>query len=239
MPIDRLRRVLAWIALVAGAYLLTPYAIPTAFCVYWVVAKRDPDGPFAVVAWAVWCFTGFAAFVALIAGLFGPIVGGGLESPLWAAMAALVLYEFFYVPLREGGMAEFRRHMELYNEAAADGDWETAVAHARKSYKYANRIRWAGREPRAAACFLVAQASLMRGEAGEAEHMASEAIPEFDRSGPIEGIPADVVYGCRAAARAALGHPGAADDFEKAIRLRRNWAGEDATVRAWEDALRT
>jgi hypothetical protein len=235
--IEQTRRVPAWIALLAGAYLITPPAVAVAFCVYWVVAKRDPDGPFAVVAWAVWCFTGFAAFIALIAGLFGPVFGGGLESPLWAVMAVLVLSEFFYVPLREGGMAEFRRHMELYNEAATGGDWQSAAGHARMSYKYANRIRWSGGEPRAAACLLIAQSSLMLGDAAEAERMATEALPQFDKAGPIEGIPTDLVYGCRAAARAMLGDTRAAADYEQAIRLRRNWAGDDETVRAWLQAL--
>jgi hypothetical protein len=34
-----------------------------------------------------------------------------------------------------------------------------------------------------------------------------------------------------------LGDTRAAADFEQAIRLRRNWAGDDDTVTAWRQAL--
>lgn len=238
MTVDRLRRISAWAALALGSYLISPYAVPAVFCVYWVTAKRDPDGAFALVAWAVWCLVGFAAVIGLITGLFGPIFGAGLASPLYAVMAALVLFEFFYVPLREGGMAEFRRHMELFQEAAEEKNWESAALHAGRAYQYAGRIRWAGKEPRAAAAYLMAQANLMQGRPEEAERMASEALPVFEKAGPIEGIPADLVFACRGVARLASGNSGGTADLQQAIRLRRSWAGDDATLRAMEESLR-
>lgn len=221
----RLRIALAWICFAAAGYHYAGPAVTAflGFCTYWTLWKPNPDHPFALIAWPAWYLTGFLTVAAFLHSL-------AYVEP-WGLCAAFVFFEFWVLPFMRRSYAAWA---ELYNQAArqiASGDWIDARATALKARDAANRIRWQGQEARAATTLLQAQAELKLGNAKQAELLATQALPQFERSRQILGIAPDAVHRIRGTARLAnRDSAGAIHDLQLAFEQHRAWAGEDQVL---------
>ncbi len=225
LPLNPIRQAAGWLCFAVAGYhyqglILTAIA---ALCTYWVLWKRNPDSPFALVAWPVWYLTGFLAVAALLR--------GAIYLDLWGLCTALPLIDFWVLPLHR---QTYARWEDLYNRGLrelADRAYEAAGATAEAAHAASLRIRWRGQEARAASALLLADTRLKLGHAAHAERLASQAIPEFERSRQILGITPDAAYRIRGLARLETGDiPGAAADLRTAARLRLAWAGADTEL---------